>query len=108
MEPREGAAVSEPEGVGSVGQEAAKLLRALAASSHPPSSGAVPDEDHSCPTGWCPICQVVGFVREHPEVVERATATATGALLALRDFLLDSAQAPHDPSPDPDPSRRPS
>ncbi len=98
--------MSETEAVGSVGQEAAKLLRALAASSHAASTeaaGAAPDEPHACPTGWCPICQVVGFVREHPEVVERATATATGALHALRDLLLDT-----DPLTRPDPTRRPS
>jgi hypothetical protein len=68
--------VAEPDdAVGSLGQETIKLLRST----------------HVCTTGWCPICQVVGYVHDHPELVEQVTETVTDAAIqvgrVIRDFL---------------------
>jgi hypothetical protein len=86
------------EPVGSLAQEAAKLFRAIAAerlklvddgATTQPDQG--PAGEHVCTTGWCPICQVVGYLEDHPELVEQVTETVTDAALqvgrALRDFL---------------------
>lgn len=101
------------EPIGSLAQETAKLLRAIAAErlkvvdenaepaprvdavgGHEPAAG-----EHICTTGWCPICQVVGYIQDHPELVEQVTDTVTDAALqigrALRDFL-DKTMPPDD------------
>lgn len=95
------------EPIGSLAQETAKLLRAIAAerlklvdegqdatdSAHFGASESAHGEsgEHICTTGWCPICQVVGYLQDHPELVEQVTDTVTDAALqigrALRDFL---------------------
>ncbi len=74
--------------VGSLAQETARLLHALAAEARRPGA----DESdaagaHVCTTGWCPICQVVGFVHEHPEVVEQVTDAAVQLGRTMRDML---------------------
>lgn len=92
---------TRPEGadeVGSVGQEALRLLRALST----PSAEATPGDangtdDHACPNGWCPVCGVVAFVRDHPEAVQQVTDSAATMLRALRD-LYDAAVNPPDHS----------
>lgn len=88
----------EAEPVGSLAQETAKLLRAIAAERlrfggeegeavAEPLSGS----EHVCSTGWCPICQVVGYVHDHPDMVENVASTVTEAAVqvgrVLRDFL---------------------
>jgi hypothetical protein len=99
--------VAEPEEpIGSLAQETAKLLRTIAAERlklvddvpdpsvdadlNGASHRAAPGE-HACTTAWCPICQVVGYLDDHPERVEQVTETVTDAALqigrALRDFL---------------------
>jgi hypothetical protein len=59
--------------------------------------------EHICTTGWCPICQVVGYLQDHPEMVEHVTDTVTDAALqigrALRDFL-DKTMPPDQVTPD--------
>jgi len=100
------------EPIGSLAQETAKLLRAIAAerlkvvddaasdveAAGASSAGSVQGE-HVCTTGWCPICQVVGYVQDHPELVEQITDTVTDAALqigrAVRDFL-DKTMPPDD------------
>ncbi len=120
------------EPIGSLAQETAKLLRAIAAeriklvgderatadhvdaddsghhdsghqeSGHGESGHGEPGE-HICTTGWCPICQVVGYLQDHPEMVEQVTDTVTDAALqigrALRDFL-DKTMPPDQVAPD--------
>jgi hypothetical protein len=85
--------VAEPEAagqesVGSLAQETARLLHALAAEARRP---AADDQaglgEHVCTTGWCPICQVVGYVHEHPEVVEQVTDAAAQLGRAVREML---------------------
>jgi hypothetical protein len=108
--------VAEPdEAIGSLGQETIKLLRAIAAERLRTRDGStdvtdLPDgvvpqgrdasrevppteveSSHVCTTGWCPICQVVGYVQDHPELVEEVTETVTDAAIQIgrvvRDFL---------------------
>jgi len=96
--------VAEPEasgqeGVGSLAQETAKLLHALAAEARRPAADGEPaDGGHVCTTGWCPICQVVGYVHEHPEVVEQVTDAAVQFGRTLRDAL-EHAVTTTPPSP---------
>lgn len=102
-----GANPSGDEAIGSLGQETIKLIRAIAAerlraqdgSTDVSTDGAdvaaelgTPTEStHVCTTGWCPICQVVGYVQDHPELVEQVTETVTDAAVQIgrvvRDFL---------------------
>jgi hypothetical protein len=77
------------EPVGSIAEEAFKLFRAMA----PPPTDTT--SEHVCGTSWCPVCQVVGFVREHPEAVASVTASATVLARSLRD-LVDTALAPQE------------
>lgn len=101
--------MAEPDDtVGSLGQETVKLIRAIAAerlraaestsgdtaeSVEAESGGSEPGGagTHVCTTGWCPICQVVGYVSDHPELVEQLTETVTDAAIqvgrVVRDFL---------------------
>ena len=81
--------VSEP--VGSVSEEAFKLFRALSSSSAAPKS----DEPHICTATWCPVCQVVGLVRENPDAVAQVSASAAAFARSLRD-LVDSAKPTKD------------
>jgi hypothetical protein len=75
--------VTQPdaEPVGSAAEEAVKLLRAL--------QGETSDDDtaHACPAPWCPVCQVAGFVREHPEAVAEVAQAATALARSVRDLL---------------------
>ena len=89
--------------IGSLGQETIKLLRAIAAerlraqdgstdlTNETTEPGAPLEGTHVCTTGWCPICQVVGYVQDHPEVVDQVTETVTDAAIqvgrVIRDFL---------------------
>ncbi len=76
------------EGVGSLAQETAKLLHAMAAEARRPAAEGEPaDGGHVCTTGWCPICQVVGYVHDHPEVVEQVTDAAVEFGRSLREVL---------------------
>lgn len=88
--------------VGSLGQETLKLLRALAV-----DPAAVPaDEDHHadgtassgaehvCTTSWCPVCQVVGFVKQNPDVVEEVAVAAMNLVRTVRDAFDTATRAP--------------
>lgn len=78
--------------MGSLGQETLKLLRALAVDADttaPRRNGAdagSPDADaHVCTTSWCPVCQVVGFVKTNPDVVEEVAVAALHLARTVRD-----------------------
>ena len=87
-------AAAEP--VGSVAEEAFKLFRAVASGDHArmPSATEEPDPsapaDHVCSTAWCPVCQVVGFVRANPDAVAHVSQSAAVFARSLRD-LVDTA-----------------
>jgi hypothetical protein len=97
------------ESIGSLGQETLKLIRAIAAERLRAQGPAeVVDEPaapptHVCTTGWCPICQVVGYVQDHPELVEQVTETVADAAIqvgrVVRDFL-DKTIPPEAPKPE--------
>jgi len=98
-----GADSAGDETIGSLGQETIKLLRALAAERLRSHDDGPADPDltadpatpvgstHVCTTGWCPICQVVGYVQDHPEMVDQVAETVTDAAIqvgrVIRDFL---------------------
>jgi hypothetical protein len=83
--------VAEAEPVGSLAEETARLLHALAAEARRPAADGTAAEgtagEHVCTTGWCPICQVVGFVQDHPEVVEQVTDAAVQFGRSVREML---------------------
>ena len=69
-----------------MGEEAVKLLRALA--SGPTASDQVPPTtEHTCSTGWCPVCQVVGFAKQNPDVVDQLADSAATFARSVRDVL---------------------
>ncbi|HEX3930689.1 MAG TPA: hypothetical protein VHW64_08295 [Nocardioides sp.] len=93
----------EQEAVGSVADEAMKLLGALSgwAKEHGDGFGALSDELHAhlstdapeCT--WCPVCRVVAAVREtSPEVRSHLTSAATSLAAAVSGML--STQPPRD------------
>ncbi len=84
---------SEP--VGSVSEEAFKLFRALSAPSTEPKT----DEPHVCTATWCPVCQVVGLVRDNPDAIAQVSAAAAAFAKSLRD-LVDSAVPTKDAQPE--------
>jgi hypothetical protein len=65
------------------------LVHALAAEARRPTAEGTESAatDHVCTTGWCPICQVVGYVHDHPEVVEQVTDAAVQFGRTVRDVL---------------------
>jgi len=103
----DGTSSSGDDSIGSLGQETIKLLRAIAAERLRTQDGSTDAADlaadlaaeptapaastHVCTTGWCPICQVVGYVQDHPELVDQVAETVTDAAIqvgrAIRDFL---------------------
>jgi hypothetical protein len=84
-------AASDP--VGSVAEEAVKLFRALSSPHADGDSGAA----HVCTATWCPVCQVVGFVKDNPEAVTQLSQSAALFTRSLRD-LIDSALTPREES----------
>ena len=89
---------SEEESVGSLAQETARLLHALASEARQGSTedGTAHGDGHVCTTGWCPICQVVGYIHEHPEVVEQVTDAAVQFSRSVRDVLERTVPPPTD------------
>ncbi|WP_156366910.1 MULTISPECIES: hypothetical protein [unclassified Aeromicrobium] len=94
--------------VGSLGQETLKLLRALAvdadttAPRRNDADAGSPDADaHVCTTSWCPVCQVVGFVKTNPDVVEEVAVAALHLARTVRDAFetaLRQGDGTHDTS----------
>jgi len=83
---------SSSERVGSVAEEAFKLFRALAG-----DASAGDEQPHVCTATWCPVCQVVGFVKDNPEAVEQFSQSAAQFTRSLRD-LIDTAMTPKEES----------
>ena len=85
---------TDAEPVGSVAEEAFKLFRAMAS---PAASAPVGDDGstHVCTTAWCPVCQVVGFVRDNPDAIASVTRSATDLARSLRD-LVETALTPEE------------
>ena len=101
------------ERVGSVAEEAFKLFVALSSrgsgsqksgtqgsagrhSSAAPSASADGDATpHVCSASWCPVCQVVGFVKDNPEALAQVSRSAAQLTTSLRD-LLQGAMTPQE------------
>ncbi len=77
----------DEEEVGTLGEETAKLLRVLAQTRQEREDGDRAAAGHVCSTGWCPVCRVVGYVREHPEVVEDMASAAVQFATSLRTVV---------------------
>lgn len=75
---------SEP--IGSMAEEAYKLLRSVTGD----NSG---ETAHVCTATWCPVCQVVGYFRDNPEVLAQVSASAAAAIRTLRDAVVTSANS---------------
>lgn len=84
---------SDRDDVGSIADEAFKLFRAVAGA--PGETSAVHDDGHVCSASWCPLCRVVGFVRDNPDALTAVTHSATALALSLRD-LVEQALAPQE------------
>lgn len=92
--------------VGTVGEEALRLVRALGTTSPwetGSSDAGARDEnadrardEHACPNGWCPVCGVVAFVRENPEAIQQVTDSAGSLMRALRDLVDVAVTRPRD------------
>lgn len=64
--------MDEPrDAIGSVAEEAMKLVYALSG-----NSSADEKTEHVCTNTWCPLCQMVNYVRDHPEAIEKVTQSA--------------------------------
>jgi hypothetical protein len=85
----------DTEPVGSVAQEAFKLFRAVTSSDDGATSTAGHPTDHGCTTSWCPVCQVVEFVRDNPDAVASVTRSATDLARSVRD-LVETALTPEE------------
>ena len=79
--------------VGSVAEEAMKLIFALSTNG---SGGGEKDDknsEHTCTNAWCPLCQMVNYVRDHPEAVERVTQSAADLARSVL-HLIEQANPP--------------
>lgn len=78
--------MAEPQdAIGSVAEEAMKLLYALSA-----NGGA---EEHVCTNSWCPLCQMANYVRDNPEAIERVTQSAATLARSVRDLIEQAVPA---------------
>lgn len=75
--------------IGGVAEEAMKLIFALSGS----GSGADEDSEHVCTNGWCPLCQVANYVRDHPQAIERVTQSAAELARSVL-HLIEQASPP--------------
>lgn len=85
----------DPDPIGTVADEAMKLVFALTTSAGSRNSDSSNSEstDHVCNNGWCPLCQMANYIRDNPEAVERVTHAAATLTRSLRDLL--EQLAPH-------------
>lgn len=71
--------------IGSVAEEAMKLVYALSTNADA--------EGHVCTNAWCPLCQLVNYVRDNPEAIERVTQSAATFARSVRDLIEQAASA---------------
>ena len=95
-----------PEPVGSVAEEAAKLLGALTGWAREHGNGVAATADsvgqelhEHLATGapacaWCPVCRTISAVRQtRPEVRAHLTSAATSLMLAVSEMMATHPQA---------------
>lgn len=97
--------MEQPHGepVGSVADEAIKLVRALTSAN--PADHTGPDRagagttdaggEHAHPDTcqWCPLCRLVNTIRDNPDAVEAVVASATSLAHSMKSFLETAAQS---------------
>jgi hypothetical protein len=98
--------MSGDEQVGSVGEEAAKLLEALqgwaSGSGAPGFAGGLSDLHEHIATGdrecaYCPLCQAIGLFRQTSPEVRRHLTVAGSSLLQAAAALLETQVPPQRP-----------
>jgi hypothetical protein len=88
------------EPVGSVAEEAARLLGALQDAAGAWTASASEHGPHETPTACrvCPLCQAIAAVQHvRPETVQHLADAAASLAAALSDVLAGARQAPPDP-----------
>ncbi|MBC7595859.1 MAG: hypothetical protein H7288_18305 [Kineosporiaceae bacterium] len=78
--------------IGSVAEEAMKLLYALS------TNGGV--QEHRCTNAWCPLCQMVNYVRDNPEAIERVTQSAATLARSVRELIEQAVPAKEPAAPE--------
>jgi hypothetical protein len=83
-----GEQTADGDGLGSLAEEATRLLGAVqdwAARTFPDPADRPDSGGHSSDCQWCPLCQFVGVLRgERPDVTERVAEAGTALVTALR------------------------
>lgn len=84
--------------VGSVAEEAMKLVNALTARRPADDSAKTESEadhqhEHPSTCQWCPVCRLINMIRDNPEAVEIVTASAVAFAQSVKS-LLDVATNP--------------
>lgn len=88
--------MDEPrDAIGSVAEEAMKLVYALTTNNGSDSEKA----EHVCTNGWCPLCQMVNYVREHPEAIEKVTQSAADLARSVLNLIEQADLTRGAPSP---------
>lgn len=82
------------EPVGTLAEEAARLLAAVVAGgrSDVGTGEAAADSSeggatHACTHGWCPLCQAADYLQEHPEVVTQVLVAGAELIKVVRDAV---------------------
>lgn len=91
------------EPVGSLAEEAARLLAAVVAGNRgdigtdEPAAAATGDgaTTHACTHGWCPLCQAADYLQEHPEVVTQVLVAGAELIKVVRDAVEKTAGRAH-------------
>ena len=86
----------QEDAVGSVAEEAMKLVYALTARRPTDDSAefvAEHQHDHPSTCEWCPVCRLINMIRDNPEAVENVTASAVAFAQSVKS-LLDVATNP--------------
>ncbi len=89
------------EPVGTLAEEAARLLAAVVAGSRgdvgteEPTASGSGAATHACTHGWCPLCQAADYLQEHPEVVTQVLVAGAELIKVVRDAVEKTAGRAH-------------
>ncbi len=90
--------MSEREPVGTLAEEAAKLLAAVHLRAGDP--GTASSDDHPAECRWCPLCQLARMAKAtSPEVRDHLSQAGVSLALALKGLLDDSTTTPRRETP---------
>ena len=89
------------EPVGTLAEEAARLLAAVVTGSRgdvgteEPAASGDGAATHTCTHGWCPLCQAADYLQEHPEVVTQVLVAGAELIKVVRDAVEKTAGRSH-------------